>query len=200
MKPFQTLLLLAILILIGGMAALLWSKSVEEVTKPIEVVEEPAMETAEEEKMYEDTFLSFEYPQNVELLFEQPMGGRSDSQSISFLVYDETTKTYVPTNLSLSYMVSLGESEDSSFETIDDLLVNYEEYNLETTEYVVDGRRAIQIVTGDMTGETFFLVIQADEPGDAYRFRGSFLNETVEGILELFMKTVKLNQLEITQE
>src|SRR3989339_800561 len=188
MKPFQTLLFLSILILIGGMAALYWGKTVEDATAPVEVVEEPAVEPVEEEKekVYEDTFLSFEYPDKVELLLEQPMGGRSDSQSIRFLVYDETTKTYIPTNLSLSYMVSLGESEDSSSETIDDLLVNYEEYNLETTEYEVDGKRAVQIVTGDMTGETFFLVIEADEPGDAYRFNGSDLNEVVKEVLVMF--------------
>ncbi len=196
MKPFQTLLFLSILILIGGMAALYWGKTVEDATAPVEVVEEPAVEPVEEEKekVYEDTFLSFEYPDKVELLLEQPMGGRSDSQSIRFLVYDETTKTYIPTNLSLSYMVSLGESEDSSSETIDDLLVNYEEYNLETTEYEVDGKRAVQIVTGDMTGETFFLVIEADEPGDAYRFNGSNLNEVVKEILVMFIETATLNQ------
>ena len=196
MKPFQTLLFLSILILIGGMAALYWGKTVEDATAPVEVVEEPAVEPVEEEKekVYEDTFLSFEYPDKVELLLEQPMGGRSDSQSIRFLVYDETTKTYIPTNLSLSYMVSLGESEDSSSETIDDLLVNYEEYNLETTKYEVDGKRAVQIVTGDMTGETFFLVIEADEPGDAYRFNGSNLNEVVKEILVMFIETATLNQ------
>ncbi|MBI4437910.1 hypothetical protein HY631_03070 [Candidatus Uhrbacteria bacterium] len=196
MKPFQTLLFLIVIVLIGGVAVLYWGTTVEDATVPVEVVEEPRIEprAEEKEKIYEDTFLSFEYPHNVELLFEKPMGGRSDSQSISFLVYDETQKIYIPTHLRLSYMVSLGESEDSSFETIDDLLKNYEEYSLETKEYAVDGKRAIQIVTGDMSGETFFLVVQADEPGDAYRFSGSYLNETVDEILGLFMETAKLNQ------
>lgn len=41
MKPFQTLLFLAIIILIGGMAALYWGKSVEDVPSSVVVVEEP---------------------------------------------------------------------------------------------------------------------------------------------------------------
>ncbi|TAL49986.1 hypothetical protein EPN81_04070 [Patescibacteria group bacterium] len=49
MKPFQTLLLLVILILIGGMAALYWGKSIEDVTAPVEVVAEPVVEPIEEE-------------------------------------------------------------------------------------------------------------------------------------------------------
>lgn len=49
MKPFQTLLFLAVVILIGGMAALYWGKTVQEATMPIEVVEEPASEPVEEE-------------------------------------------------------------------------------------------------------------------------------------------------------
>jgi len=40
MKPFQILLLLTVLILIGGMAALYWGKTVEDATAPVEVVEE----------------------------------------------------------------------------------------------------------------------------------------------------------------
>jgi len=91
-------------------------------------------------------------------------------------------------------MASLGESESSSFENLDDLLAFYEEYDLETNEYTVDGRRAVQIITGDMSGETFFLVIPANESGDAYVFRGTELSNEVNEIIESFMETAVLNQ------
>lgn len=45
MKAFQTILFLAIIILIGGMAALWWGKSVEEVTASIDVVDELVEDT-----------------------------------------------------------------------------------------------------------------------------------------------------------
>ncbi len=48
MKPFQTLLLLAVLILIGGSAALYWGKTVQEAMAPIEVVVEPVIEQVKE--------------------------------------------------------------------------------------------------------------------------------------------------------
>ena len=40
MKVFQTLLFLAVIILIGGMAALYWGKTVEDATAPVEVVDD----------------------------------------------------------------------------------------------------------------------------------------------------------------
>ena len=40
MKPFQTLLFLAVLILIGGMAALYWGKTVEDTTVPVQVLDD----------------------------------------------------------------------------------------------------------------------------------------------------------------
>ena len=40
MKPFQTLLLLTILILIGGMVALYWGKVVQDVSSPVEVIDD----------------------------------------------------------------------------------------------------------------------------------------------------------------
>lgn len=48
MKSFQTLLFLVVIILIGGMAALYWGKSIEDATAPV-VVEEPIVEPVEEE-------------------------------------------------------------------------------------------------------------------------------------------------------
>lgn len=185
-------IVLAVLIttlVVGGGVYILQENKIKEPETPSEVT--PPVDLSKE---YEDTFLSFEYPDNVELLFSQPMGGRADSQGIEFLVYDESKGAYTSTNLSLSYMVSLGESESDSFENIDDLRANYAEYDLETIEYTVDDREAIQIITGDMTGETFFLVIPANESGDAYKFSGAFLSEDVEKILELFVQTAELKQ------
>ena len=49
MKPFQTLLFLAVLIPIGGMAALYWGKTVEDATAPIEIVEEPVVEPVQDD-------------------------------------------------------------------------------------------------------------------------------------------------------
>lgn len=163
-------------------------------SKSIQSLEKNTVTTVETEKIYEDDYLSFEYPKNVELLFAQPSGGRSDSQTITFLVYDQAKNTYESANLSLTYMTALGESEESSFDSVDALIANYKEYNLETNEYTIDGRQAVQIITGDMTGETFFLVIPANESGDAYRLSGTSLNTEVKEILDLFVETAKLKQ------
>lgn len=48
MKSFQTLLFLSVIILIGGMAALYWGKSIQDATTPVEVVDETT-EPVEEE-------------------------------------------------------------------------------------------------------------------------------------------------------
>ena len=142
--------------------------------------------------VYTDEFLSFEYPDNVQLVFSKPLGGRSDSQGIEFLVHDPEKDVYNPTGLRLSYLVSLGEGEGSDFVDLDDIKDFYQPYNLETQTLDVDDRQALQVVTGDMTGETFFISIPANESGDAYRFNGSFMGGTVEEILSVFMSTADL--------
>ena len=195
MKNLNTVLATFLLtaVLVGGSVFIMQENKIKDLGTEPETPSEvtPPVDLAKE---YEDAFLSFEYPDNVELLFSQPMGGRSDSQSIEFLVFDESKNAYRSTNLSLNYMVALGESESSSFESIDDLLTNYAEYDLETTEYTVDGRKSVQIITGDMSGETFFLVVPANESGDAFRFSGAFLSEDVTTILDLFVQTAELKQ------
>lgn len=161
--------------------------------EPVEEEEDPVEEEDPiEVNVYEDAFLSFEYPENVELSFESPMGGRPDSQGIEFLSYDEDRGTYVSTGLRLSYIVSLGEDEDSAFDSPEALLANYEGFGLETEKFSVDERTAVRVMTGDMTGETFFLVIPSEEAGDAYRFNGAYQSDEVEEILEMFMRTAEL--------
>ena len=160
--------------------------------EPVEE-DEPAFEDEPvEANVYEDSFLSFAYPDNVELTFESPMGGRPYSRGIEFLTYDADRGAYVSTKLSLSYIVALGEDEDSAFDSPEALLANYDGFGLETETFSVNGRTAVKVVTGDMTGETFFLVIPADESGDAYRFNGVSQSDEVEEILEMFMRTVEL--------
>ncbi len=193
MKTFPAILITFILtaLIVGG-GVYSWQKlEPKPVTEP--VVTPADTPTVKQKNMYQDAFLSFEYPEEIQLLVKQPLEARSNYQSIEFLAYDASKNTYQSTDLSLSYMVSLGESDTSSFNSMDDLLANYQEYNLKTTEYNVDGRRAVQIITEDMSGETFFLVISADENGNAYRFKGPFLTNQVEEILALFIKTAQLS-------
>lgn len=181
MKNKNTVILLFILaVAVVGIGYYLWTNQVS------------VTETEEElPYLYEDDYLSFEYPDNVKLLFDKPAGGRSDSQSIEFLAPNEDGE-YESTGLHLSYLVNLSEENSSSFDTLDDLMNHYGAYNLEMNEYTVDGRDAVQIVTGDMTGQTFFLVIPSEDESDAYRFNGAFMNETVDEIIELFVETAEL--------
>ena len=141
---------------------------------------------------YSDDYLSFEYPEDVDLLFTKPFGGRSDSQGIEFLIYDQKINTYRSSGLRLSYMVSLGEGESSTFANLDEIEAFYLPYDLQTQILTIDDRLAFKVVTEDMTGETFFLVIPANQSGDAYRFNGSFMSEAVEEILAKFMETANL--------
>jgi len=59
MKAFQTILFLAIIILIGGMAALYWGKTIEDATVPVVADDEPVEETADEE-LSPGTYLVFQ--------------------------------------------------------------------------------------------------------------------------------------------
>ena len=77
---------------------------------------------------------------------------------------------------------------------MDEIEIFYQPYNLETRTFDVDDRKALQVVTGDMTGETFFISIPAEESGGAYRFNGSFMSETVKEILGTFMETADLKR------
>ncbi|MBI4435561.1 hypothetical protein HY630_02725 [Candidatus Uhrbacteria bacterium] len=60
MKPFQTLLLLAVLILIGGMAAIYWGKTVEDATAPVEAVQTIEVVEAVEEEIAPGAYLVFQ--------------------------------------------------------------------------------------------------------------------------------------------
>lgn len=144
---------------------------------------------------YQDDYVSFEYPEGIDLLFERPSGGRSSSQTIEFLSYNDELSRYTSTGLRLEYLVSVGESEGESgvFENLETLESHYSQYDLEMNEYLVDGRSGLQVITMDMTGETFFTIIPAEETGDTYRFRGNFLSEDVSEILELFASTAELH-------
>lgn len=148
-----------------------------------------------ESNVYQDDYVTFEYPEGVDLLFDKPSGGRSSSQSIEFLSYSEKFGRYESTGLRLSYLVSIGESEGESgvFDSMEALEMHYGQYDLEMNEYSVDGRSGLQIITLDMTGETFFTVIPAESDGDAYRFNGVFMGEDVQEILSLFASTAELH-------
>lgn len=160
--------------LIVGVGVYQWKTCPVLTTEPAPVV------TEAEPKVYQDDYLSFEYPENVELLFSTPSGGSSQSQSIEFLMSSPAQKAYTSTYLSLSYLVDAEQAVDSS--------------ELEKTEYGIDGRTATQIITGDMSGETFTITIPTIDNTGVYQIRGILLNEDVQEILDLFIETAQLNR------
>jgi hypothetical protein len=101
MKPFQILLFLTVIILIGGIAALYWGQSIEEATVPIEIVEEPMVEPAQDE-LSPGSYLVF---QSVEV---------TDSGSQDWANDDTETYTF--------YRLVLGEATYRSNHSPDDLV------------------------------------------------------------------------------
>lgn len=145
---------------------------------------------------YEDDFISFEYPKHVAIEYAAPAGGRADSQTLAFMKYDQESgsEALMSISLDLSYLVNFAEGNEDSYESVEALKAYYEQFDMEIRDYEVDGRPGVMVVTEDMTGETFFLVIPAETEGDAYRFNGAYLNETTEMIIDTFVKTAELKK------
>ncbi|MCR4314538.1 MAG: hypothetical protein NUV84_04835, partial [Candidatus Uhrbacteria bacterium] len=99
MKTFQTLLFLVVIILIGGIAALYWSTSIEDATTPV-VVEEVSQETIvslnEEQSepegisMYSNALLgfTFQYSESARVSEDTELDGFDTGKRSTVRVFD----------------------------------------------------------------------------------------------------------------
>lgn len=78
MKAFQTILFLAVFILIGGMAALYWGKTIEDTTEPIEIVDDVTLPVDVVDDPVEEP--------DDQILSGQPVLGASTSIGVSPII------------------------------------------------------------------------------------------------------------------
>lgn len=106
MKPFQTLLFLAVMVLIGGMAALYWGKSIQDATAPVEVVEEPTTEPAEEE-LAPGSYLVFQSVTTTDAGTQDWSNDDTDTYTYYRLALGEATYRVMPSVDDLVEIVSV---------------------------------------------------------------------------------------------
>ncbi|MEK9159633.1 MAG: hypothetical protein AAB383_02790 [Patescibacteria group bacterium] len=138
--------------------------------------------SVEESRHYKDEYLSFDYPEEVEVYFKLHPEGQ-DFREIEFLYWDDTINSYTTTGITFSYPY-LFEEEGSSLKDL------RKTHKYQSENIIIDGHRALKITTRD----AFSLYIPGqnmDVP--TYQLVGGFLNKDLSTrILEIFIESAEL--------
>ncbi|MDP2631579.1 MAG: hypothetical protein Q8P30_02295 [Candidatus Uhrbacteria bacterium] len=147
--------------------------------------------TVEDERVFDERTLNFEYPEGVRVSIERSIGGMLSSGTVRFWTENEDGILEY-TGLSLVYLEALEYGEDGGA-TFEEARIHWDTVPVELIEYTIDDRDAFRVNTLDMSGDTFTLYIPAEDEGYSYQFHGSFLNkDVVEEILDMFADTAEL--------
>lgn len=175
------------------------------------LVDEEVVPVAEENgnQVFQDSWLSFEYPEDVKILADGQGEGRA-SRWLTFMVWNEENGTYSPVDLVLKYPTRFEDSDFYSFK--ESYAENYDRTSVDMDEeaksiyyyeeLTVDGRDAFLTSEGGFgAGPYITLYIVFDEASeeytssDAYQLAtagvGGSSSEQAKMVLDLFIETAK---------
>jgi hypothetical protein len=141
---------------------------------------------------FEDSWLSFDYPSNVQILVDGQGEGRP-TKWLTFMYWDEETKTYSPVGLKLTYPSSVRKDEDfytfeeNYIKTYDEEMKQpgFDTPDVRSVLYyqklTIGGRDAFLISEGGIGDPVLTLYITFDQNSTEYTSKDVYLMET-EGI------------------
>ncbi len=161
---------------------------------------------------FEDPWLSFDYPSNVQILVDGQGEGRT-TKWLTFMYWDEETKTYSPVGLKLTYPSSVRMDED--FYTFEENYIkNYNEEIAQLGKEVQDvlyyqkltvgWRDAFLTSEGGIGDPVLSLYITFDQNSEAYTSKDVYLmategiagynKEIAKSVMDMFESTAKFSQ------
>ncbi len=198
-------------LVVGGGVYLWQNKDATEIVTSVN--EDVAIVDVEDENdisVFQDSWLTFEYPQEVEILADGQGEGRA-TRWLTFMYWDEEKMTYSPVGLVLQYPTPFKEGDFYSFrdaykKTYDEKIVQFEEMKSAWyyKELTVDGRDAFLISETGMGDPviTFYITFDMDSEkyttSDAYRFSTAgmtgYSKEIAKKVMDQFISTAKFYQ------